>query len=315
MKTNKIALTVYLVLAVVVFTLYGCGGGGGDTSTSTVSGVAASGAPMSGTAFLKDSANNPEMSTSINAQSGAFSFDVSGKTAPFMLRAGTLYSMSSGPGTSNINPLTHLMVADAAGFANMSDMNAFYNNPNGTQMSTISGNIGTARLHMQQTMAPLLNAYGVANVDPITGSIIIGQGMDRMFDDVKLSINASGTVSMMYVNGTIVYSGSMASMSTGTMMPGNIVTPPTTPTVSGIIITPGVAKMQINVLQPPQQQFTANIPVTWSVVTLNGGSITTNGLYTGPNVQGMFLVKATSNADSTKSATVTVQMGSGGMMM
>lgn len=318
MKTNKIALTIYLILAVVVFIFSGCGGGGGGDTPPAVSGVAASGAPMTGSAFLKDSANNPEMSTTINAQSGAFSFNVSGKTAPYMLRCGTLYSMSSGPGTANINPLSHLMVADAAGFANMSSMNAFYNNPNGTQMGTISGNIGTSRLHMQLTMAPLLTQYGVATIDPITGSIIIGQGMDRMFDDVKMTINASGTVSMMYVTGTnaTVYTGSMGSMSPGNMMSGNIVTPATTPTVSSIVITPSVARMQMNVLHPPQQQFTANIPVTWSMVTANGGTIdATSGLYTGPNVQGMFLVKATSIADSTKSSTATVQMGSGGMMM
>jgi hypothetical protein len=316
MKTNKIAQTFYLFLAVVVFTLNGCGGGGGGSSAPTVSGVAASGAPMTGTVFLKDSANNPEMSTTISAQTGAFSFDVSGKTAPYMLRTGTLYSMSSGPGTANINPMTHLMVADAAGFADMSTMNAFYTNPNATQMGTISGKMGTALLHMQQTMAPMLNAYGVANVNPVTGTITIGQGMDRMFDDVKMTINASGTVSMGYVNGTIVYTGPMASMSAGTMMSGNIVQPPATPTVSGITITPSVAKMQMNALQPPTQQFTANIPVTWSMLSLNGGTINaTSGLYTGPNVQGMFLVKATSIADSTKSATATVQMGMGGMTM
>src|ERR1039457_5070419 len=134
MKTNRIAITVLLILAVVVFALNGCGGGGSGSSTPTVSGVAASGAPMTGTVFLKDSANHPEMSTTINSQTGVFSFDVSGTTAPYMLRTGTLYSMSSGPGTANINPMTHLMVADAAGFADMSTMNAFYTNPNGTQM-------------------------------------------------------------------------------------------------------------------------------------------------------------------------------------
>ncbi|KAB0663853.1 hypothetical protein F6V25_15615 [Oryzomonas japonica] len=309
---KQIAFAMYLISAVVVFALNGCGGGGGGSGTPTVSGVAASGAPMSGTVFMKDSANNPEMSTTINAQSGAFSFNVSGKTAPYMLRAGTLYSMSSGPGTANINPLSHLMVADAAGFANMSSMNAFYNNPNGTQMGTISGNIGTARQHMQQKMAPLLSAYGVANVDPITGSITIGLGLDRMFDDVKMTIDAGGNVSMMYVNGTSVYTGSMASMSSGTMMAGNIVTPATTPTASGITITPSVAKMQIN---GPTQQFTANISVTWSVITPNGGTITPGGLYTGPARQGMFLVKATSTVDPTKSSTAIVLMGSGGMMM
>lgn len=314
MKTNKISRAVYLFLAVVIFTFYGCGGGGDGGSTPTVSGVASSGAPMSGLAFLKDSANNPEMSTSINAQTGAFSFNVSGKTAPYMLRAGTLYSMCSGPGTANINPLTHLMVANAAEFATMSSMNAFYNNPNGTQMGTISGGIGASLQLMHQTMAQLLNAYGVATVNPITTQIVIGQGMDRMFDDVKMTIDASGNVSMMYVNGTTAYTGAMGNMSGGMM--GTVITPPATPPVSGITVTPVLVKMQVNATQ--QQQFTAtgiNAPVTWSVVPTSGGSITSSGLFTGLNLQGMFLIKATSIADPTKSATATVQMGSGGMMM
>jgi hypothetical protein len=206
------------------------------------------------------------------------------------------------------------MVADAATFTNMSTMNNFYNHPNGTTMGTISGRMGTALLDMRQKMAPLLNTYGVANFDPITGSIIIGQGMDRMFDDVKMTIDASGNVSMMYVNGTPVYTGPMSSMSGGTMMTGNILTPTATPAVSAVIITPSVAKMQMSV--PPQtQQFTANIPVTWSVMTSNGGSITSGGLYTGAAVQGMFLVKATSVAAPSQSSTAIVQMGSSGMRM
>ena len=313
-KKFKLACSM-MVLCLLAITVSGCGGGGGGngTATSTVSGVASTGAPMTGNVFLKDAANNPEMNTTIT-QNGAYSFDVSGKTAPFMLRAGSLYSMSSGPGTANINPMTHLMVADAASFANMSTMNNFYNHPNGTTMGTISGRMGTALQDMQQKMASLLSQYGVANVNPVTGQIVIGQGMDRMFDDVKMTIDASGNVSMTYVNGTAVYTGPMSSMSGGTMMTGNIVTPPTTPTVSTVIITPSVVKMQMSV--PPQtQQFTANIPVTWSVVTPNGGSITSGGLYTGAAVQGMYLVKATSVTDPTQSSTAMVQMGSSGMMM
>lgn len=320
MKTNTFKLAIYFILSAVVFTLYACGGG--SSSTPTVSGVASSGAPMSGKAYLKDSASNPEMKADIDSNTGRFSFNVSGKTAPYMLRAGTLYSMSNGPGTANINPLTHLMVADAAGsaniFANMSSMNAFYNNRNGTQMGTIFRNMSTARLHMQQTLGPLLTAYNVATtVDPITAQITIGQGMDRMFDDVKMTIDASGTVSMMYVNGTAagtpVYTGQMGNMSGGQM--GTIIPPSTIPPVSGITMAPTLVKMQVNGTQ--QQQFTATglaAPVLWTVVpATGGGSITSGGLYTGPNVQGMFIVVAT-GADG-KSVTATVQMGSGGMMM
>ena len=96
------------------------------------------------------------MSTPINPQTGTFTFNVSGKTPPFMIRAGSLYTMSGGSGTANINPLSHLMVGDMAGFSNMSTMNSFYNNPNGTTMRTMFSNMSTSRLHMWQTMGPLL---------------------------------------------------------------------------------------------------------------------------------------------------------------
>ena len=49
-----------------------------------------------------------------------------------------------------------------------------------------------------ESVAPLLNVYGVANTDPLTGSIVLGQGMDRVFDDVKMTIDADvGSSGMM----------------------------------------------------------------------------------------------------------------------
>ena len=293
----------------LLLALVGCGGGGSAPAPS-VSGVAATGAPLSGTAYLKDAAGNPEMSTTINGQNGAFSFNVSGKTAPYMLRAGSLYSMSGGPGTANINPLSNLMVAEMGGFTNMSSMNSYYRNPSPTTMNTMFANMSTARLHLRQTMAPLMNAYGISNADPIAGPFSIGQGMDRMFDDVKMGIDQNGNVTMMYVSGTQVYSGPMGNMPGGTMMSNNIMTPGA-PVASAITITPIVAKIQAG----GTQQFTASVPVTWSVISTNGGSISADGLYTAPVRQGMYLVKGTSIADPTKSATVTVMVGSSGMMM
>jgi hypothetical protein len=174
-----------LILALVTtisLSLAGCGGGGGTSSTpsatpsaTTVSGVAATGAPMSGTAYLKDSTGN-QMSTPINPQTGMFTFDVSGKTPPFMLTAGSLYSMADGPGTANINPLSNIMVADMGGFSNMSTMYSFYNNPDGTTMHNMFSNMSTARQQMWDKMGPLLTAYGVPNVDPISTPHTIGNG-------------------------------------------------------------------------------------------------------------------------------------------
>jgi len=311
---NKAICTVgsLVITLVLVLAFFGCGGGGSSSSSSTptVSGVAAGGAPMSGTAFLKDAGNNPEISASINAQSGVFSFNVSGRTAPFMLRTGSLYSMSGGPGTANINPLSNLMVADMGSFGNISSANAFYQHPNGATMSTMFANFSTARFDMRQKMGPLFNTYGVTNADPMSAPYTIGQGMDKMFDDVKMIIDANGNVGMGYVNGTPVYAGQMGNVAGGIMMSPNIMMPGTIP-ASDITITPAFAQLQTGATQ----QFTASIPVTWSVVTANGGTFSTSGLYTAPAVQGMFLVKATSIADPTKSATATVTVGSHGMMM
>jgi hypothetical protein len=298
---------------ITVGIIAGCGSGGSTpatTSASTVSGVAATGAPMSGTVYLKDSAGNPEMSTPINPQTGTFMFNVSGKTPPFMIRAGSLYSMNGGPGTANINPLSNLMVANMAGFSNMSTMNSFYKNPNGTTMQTMFSNMSTARQHMWQTMGPLLNTYGVPNVDPITSLYVIGQGLDRMFDNVNMSIDQYGNVTMMNTSGATVYTGPMGNMMGGTMMSGNILQPGAGLNSSGITITPANASLQVN----GTLQFSANIPVTWSAGP-NSGSITSGGLYTAPSFQGMFLVRATSIADPTKFVTATVFVGGMGMGM
>ncbi len=285
----------------------GCGSGGSSgTPSAVVSGVAATGLPMSGTVYLKDSANNPALSTTINPQNGSFSFNVGGLTPPFMLRAGTLYSMNGGTGTANINPLSNLMVANMGGFSNMSSMNSFYNHPTGTTMRTMFGNMSSARQTMRQTMGPLLTAYGVPNVDPISSPYMIGQGLDTMFDNVSMTIDQYGNVTMMNTSGATIYTGPMGNMSAGTMMTGSIMPGQT---VSGITITPASATLQAN----GTQQFSANIPVTWSV-GLNGGTITSGGLYTAPAYQGMFYVKATSIADPTQSATAAVFVGGMGMM-
>ena len=193
----------------------------------------------------------------------------------------------------------------------MSTMNSFYRNPNGTAIRTMFGNMSSARQHLRQKLGPLLSAYGIANADPMAGPYTIGQGLDRMFDDVKMTIASDGSVSMMYANGTPLYTGQMGNMAGGNMMSGNIMPPATTPVVNSMIITPAVAGMMVN----GTQQFTANMPVTWSMLSQNGGSITPGGLYTAPPFQGMFIVKATSVADPTKSATVTITVGSMGMNM
>jgi hypothetical protein len=74
-----------------------------------------------------------------------------------------------------------------------------------------------------------------------------------------------------------------------------------------VSLSPGSASLSTSATQ----QFTAtvtgssNAAVTWSAT---GGTISTGGLYTAPSTAGTFTVKATSVADSTKSASASVSV-------
>lgn len=87
-------------------------------------------------------------------------------------------------------------------------------------------------------------------------------------------------------------------------------TPPATPTVSSVTVTPASATLDINATQ----QFTATVDaspatadktVTWSTSDANVATISTTGLVTAV-AQGTATITATSNLDNTKSGTATI---------
>src|SRR5467141_4282553 len=72
-----------------------------------------------------------------------------------------------------------------------------------------------------------------------------------------------------------------------------------------VLISPSTADLN----QGASQSFTANVAVNWTVQEgAAGGSITHVGAYTAPNIGGTFHVIATSQADTSKSATATVDI-------
>lgn len=79
------------------------------------------------------------------------------------------------------------------------------------------------------------------------------------------------------------------------------------PTLS-IAISPAGASLWTGGVQPFQATVTGttNPAVTWTVVEASGGTISPSGLYTAPASPGDFHVKATSQADATKSAQASV---------
>jgi len=77
---------------------------------------------------------------------------------------------------------------------------------------------------------------------------------------------------------------------------------------NSIIITP-----PSSLLMPGGgQAFTSNMPVGWSVTELDGGGITPSGFYTAPVTPGTYHVVATRLDDTSKKATATITVASGG---
>ena len=75
------------------------------------------------------------------------------------------------------------------------------------------------------------------------------------------------------------------------------------------VVAASISPVSAALLTGATQQFTANITgssntaVTWSAT---GGTVSSNGLYTAPATAGTYSVTATSQADTTKSASATV---------
>lgn len=224
-KNGWSVLVGFILTSAVALTGCGGGGGGGGAGTTpppqqaqSLSGVAAAGLPVVGYVYLKDSANNTLGPNPI-ASDGSFTFDITGLTAPFYLRAqgsvaGTsydLYSATTSSGTANINPLTNLAVAGAAG---VSDPSSVYNN----QTPITQANLDQAVTDIQNMLAPLLAAYN-ANINPITGAYTADHtGLDAVFDVVSVNINtADGSVAVVNsVTDATIASGTTTTLSTPT---------------------------------------------------------------------------------------------------
>jgi predicted lipid-binding transport protein (Tim44 family) len=233
METKVIKRLAYLVLAFVPFLFYGCGGRGGGGSSSptgsTVTGVAAAGAPLIGQVSLKDSAGNlaPGSPKTLNSD-GSFSFNVSGMAAPYFLQAQgtaggtefTMYSVSLGTGTANINPMSNIAVAAMAG---VNDPATAYASPGTYATNMTQTRMNTVVANMQAMTTNILTPYGAGSTNPVTGSYTANhQGLDAAFDVSQMNL-ASGNVTI--VDKTSGTSGANLGTATISQMMGS--TPPT----------------------------------------------------------------------------------------
>ena len=199
----------YTVAILLVVLLQACGGGSSSSNSTsiatgvaaTVSGVAAAGAAIDGTVTLKDSTGSIRTAT-ITQPGGTFSIDVAGLVPPYFLRAAnstgtlTLYSIASSDGTFNINPLTNLAVVAAQ--MNIDPLakspDAAFNNP-ANFSSLTPAQIEAAATSVMAQMSPAFRAAlatnGASNVNPLTESFQVGNGLDQVFDNFVITLDAA----------------------------------------------------------------------------------------------------------------------------
>lgn len=202
MKRKNLLLSITLLI--VTLFLSGCGGdGGGAAPVSTVSGVAAAGAPIIGSAYLKDKNGTTIGPTPIDS-AGNFSFVVTNLVPPFILKAEgaaggqsyTIYSAAMGSGTANINPFTNLAIAAAAGKDPSQVFGTPGSAPDVTKMTNTD--LQTAINQIKTMLQPLLTNFGVTTFDPVSGGYVANSSnpLDAMLDMVKVQVTPTGTVNV-----------------------------------------------------------------------------------------------------------------------
>jgi hypothetical protein len=191
---NKKALTTLLAAS---FLMTACGGGGGGSggngggtpTTSSISGTAATGAPMAGASITVKDVNGLAR-TATAAADGTYTVNVTDLATPLLIKA-TLNSqshyafalVSDLSGTINITPLTTLMTGNALG-TNPETIFASYG---GTQASNIAANSAAVVAAVQLITA----ALGI-DEDPLrTAFAADHSGLDAVLDVLTVTINGN----------------------------------------------------------------------------------------------------------------------------
>jgi mono/diheme cytochrome c family protein len=201
------AAAIAIGLLIIGAVIAGCGsGGGGDgggtgVSSQLVSGVAATGSPLAGQVTIRDASPAHRDKSTVLASDGSFSIDVSDMQAPFLLRATgtadgvsrTLYSFSEKSGTANINPLSTIALASAAG---VDDPAAVFDHPDSGTLEKVKSAMPSAVATLQTKLTPLLTEFNASTTNPVTSKFSADHtGLDAVFDNVKVVIS-NGTITI-----------------------------------------------------------------------------------------------------------------------
>lgn len=196
-----------LCLVVVSAAMSGCGSGGGGTdsnvaaspttssvSSSYVTGVAATGAPLVGEVTLKESSSARREKVAILANDGSFAIDVTGLQPPYLLKAKgtvdaehhTLYSFAEQAGTANVNPLTSVALAHAA---SVKDPSEVFDKGDSATLAKMTAAMPNSVATLKSKLLPLLEICNAGDRDPLKDSFVADHdGLDGVLDNARFAL-------------------------------------------------------------------------------------------------------------------------------
>jgi mono/diheme cytochrome c family protein len=254
------ALTVALALS-------GCGNDRTPAGGASVAGVVAVDAPASGTVTLKDSSVPPkELTTAIDAE-GRFTFDGTGLTPPFVLRAEAsdpagahvLYSVGDEDGDVDVNAFTDAAVRGGSDDDASCD-DAFERGDAG-EHQRMSARFGAVAAQLGTALQPLLDRYGVPAAPFATEA---GRAAVRaLLADVQLEVEQGTLVVTNRATGAVIFSGPLRDLASGTFHPENLpaggtttTPPPTGGSTGGTGGSTGGAGGSTGTTPPPSCTYT-----------------------------------------------------------
>jgi hypothetical protein len=209
MKRTSTALAS---MAFVSAALVACGGGGGDNaavtappaSSTSISGVAATGQAMAGATITLKDANGVSATKTADA-AGSYSFDVTNLTAPFVITASlqvgdtqlTLTSMladkpaAGSTGTANVTPLTNAMAALLAPNGNPEELAA----AGVSKTAVTKAKLDDVAAKIRAAIENILKDAGLdpAKFDPVTTVFTANRlGADRVLELVRVELTGQG---------------------------------------------------------------------------------------------------------------------------
>jgi chitodextrinase len=208
MKMVKSYILIAAALAALTAGFVGCGHGGSSTSEEhgngdgvSLSGTAASGAPIaSATITLKD--KNGSLKTSVTGTDGKYSFDITGMTAPFLIKVPSgpvnLYSVATSSGTANVHPYTDLIIRNWY-MVKGSDMDTAFGSTGALPSPPTEADISPIEAAVRNIMKTWLQQEGldVSSFNLITSSFDADSvGFDEILDNTMVSIDAAGQVTV-----------------------------------------------------------------------------------------------------------------------